>query len=345
MKRRWRRTGALVAVAGALFFLARHLEVRWLAQAEAEAVPRAPQALIDAVKTSAARAIAKPGIVVATKPVAAKTVSGKTAPDKLTPEQLYCLMKDTGVDMSGETRFSSTVLWDGSRNFGMITMVTSKACPRGSYSIVRFDARGRHDKTMDCRTTPLAQLELEYGRQWNVVDATPADGAVDFAISGGGYFVKHCGEAGVMITRDGRFHYNEEGLLVDESGACEVRSTPTAAEPQGGPITIDDGDFDQEGCQQGGHCVSVIDPILHGSKNYTHVDDRHMRGPESALSRPRIGGLHLFLGSYEDLDDPSRNSLGTLRAEEWESLQQEPDCRGFRADLIDWGGRPSYASE
>lgn len=343
MKKRWKQTGGLAVAAGALFFFARHLEVRWLAQAEAEAVPRASKALIETTRASVARATAVPAAAV--RPFVAKTSSGKIAPDKLTDEDLYCLAKGAGVALSGDVRFNSTVLFDGRKNWGTIILVSSSACPRESYSIVRFDSQGRlNEKTMDCRTTPLAQTILEYGRQWNVVDATPVAGEENFAISGGGYFVKHCGDAGVMITRDGRFRYNEEGILVDESGECEVRSSPTRAAPRGGPIAMSDGALDENGCQANGVCLSVIDPVMHGAKNYAFVDDRHLRGNEETLSRGRIGGLHLFRDAYEDLDDASRGMTGFEKPERWSALQREPDCSGFRADQIDWSARPSYAS-
>lgn len=92
------------------------------------------------------------------------------------------------------------------------------------------------------KTVPMQQVNMKQGM------LEPTGNAFDIGIDGDGFFVVQDEDGESMLTRDGRFHINSDGYLVNSQGANVMGS--------GGPIYLPEY-FQVSGQQEGGAELQV----------------------------------------------------------------------------------------
>lgn len=101
----------------------------------------------------------------------------------------------------------------------------------------------------------------------------PTQNPNDFVIEGGGFFKLSPPSGQALYTKDGEFHINSEGILVNKLGyVVDVEGGELSIDPQQGPITVTrDGSVNQDGQSLGrisAYSFSAPDALFRVSGSY-----------------------------------------------------------------------------
>ena len=160
------------------------------------------------------------------------------------------------------------------------------------------------------------------------------DNPLDLAIHGGGFFALVGPEGETLYTKDGEFHLNSEGTLVNKAGyAVQADGDVLTVDLQQGPITITrDGSVNQDGQDIGRISVfNFTDPKALGQGNGSYFIDRDGLAGVAAVEFPTIMQGQLMGSSVAPLSEMVSMIQVSRAYEVTQKLIQESDERQGKA--------------